>query len=183
MGNQIPWVHSWQDSCKGNTCWYRPAVHHFFSAIKGKIKYKYHFSIAAVPLLLGLQSFPEGCGFKQWTGDDSKALMKVCFWQWHLARLALTNVGVSPGHCGSCHTSNGLGHCSVLEILLSCSTITAQRRYAESNWCGYYSLLSGAQGLQGNGCAWPLLIATSTLYHPLLLSHPTIWSPKWPLFI
>ena len=24
-----------------------------------------------------LQYFPKGCGFKQWTGDDSKALMKV----------------------------------------------------------------------------------------------------------
>ncbi|KAF8274732.1 hypothetical protein EI94DRAFT_1768565 [Lactarius quietus] len=27
----------------------------------------------------GLRCFPEGCGFKQWIGDDSKALMKVCF--------------------------------------------------------------------------------------------------------
>jgi hypothetical protein len=25
-----------------------------------------------------LRRFPEGRGFKQWTGDDSKALMKVC---------------------------------------------------------------------------------------------------------
>lgn len=36
-------------------------------------------SIAAVPLFPGLPRFPEGCGFKQWTGDDSKALMKVFF--------------------------------------------------------------------------------------------------------
>jgi hypothetical protein len=34
--------------------------------------------IAAVPLFPGLRRFPEGRGFKQWTGDDSKALMKVC---------------------------------------------------------------------------------------------------------
>ncbi|KAL6305518.1 hypothetical protein BKA93DRAFT_816904 [Sparassis latifolia] len=33
--------------------------------------------IAAVPAFSGLRRFPEGCGFKQWTGDDSKALMKV----------------------------------------------------------------------------------------------------------
>ncbi|PSR75740.1 hypothetical protein PHLCEN_2v8924, partial [Hermanssonia centrifuga] len=33
--------------------------------------------IAAVPSFPGLRRFPEGCGFKQWTGDDSKALMKV----------------------------------------------------------------------------------------------------------
>ncbi|KAF9225582.1 hypothetical protein BS17DRAFT_869508 [Gyrodon lividus] len=33
--------------------------------------------IAAVPPFTGLQCFPQGRGFKQWTGDDSKALMKV----------------------------------------------------------------------------------------------------------
>lgn len=36
-------------------------------------------SIAAVPSFPGLRRFPEGRGFKQWTGDDSKALMKVFF--------------------------------------------------------------------------------------------------------
>ena len=33
--------------------------------------------IAIVPSFPGLQCFPEGRNFKQWTGDDSKALMKV----------------------------------------------------------------------------------------------------------
>ncbi|TDL21906.1 hypothetical protein BD410DRAFT_284313 [Rickenella mellea] len=33
--------------------------------------------IAVVPSFAGLRRFPEGRGFKQWTGDDSKALMKV----------------------------------------------------------------------------------------------------------
>ncbi|KAG0693860.1 hypothetical protein DFH29DRAFT_815943 [Suillus ampliporus] len=35
--------------------------------------------IAAIPAFAGLQCFPQGRGFKQWTGDDSKALMKVFF--------------------------------------------------------------------------------------------------------
>ena len=34
-------------------------------------------SIAVVPSFSGLRRFPEGRGFTQWTGDDSKALMKV----------------------------------------------------------------------------------------------------------
>ena len=34
--------------------------------------------IAAAPPFSGLRRFPQGRGFKQWTGDDSKALMKVC---------------------------------------------------------------------------------------------------------
>ena len=35
------------------------------------------YRIAAVAPFTGLRRFPEGRGFKQWTGDDSKALMKV----------------------------------------------------------------------------------------------------------
>ncbi|KIM51725.1 hypothetical protein SCLCIDRAFT_33233 [Scleroderma citrinum Foug A] len=34
-------------------------------------------SIAAAPPFPGLRCFPQGRGFKQWTGNDSKALMKV----------------------------------------------------------------------------------------------------------
>ncbi|KAI1781999.1 hypothetical protein LXA43DRAFT_977802 [Ganoderma leucocontextum] len=33
--------------------------------------------ISIVPSFSGLRRFPQGRGFKQWTGDDSKALMKV----------------------------------------------------------------------------------------------------------
>ncbi|KAG1873111.1 hypothetical protein F4604DRAFT_1880985 [Suillus subluteus] len=33
--------------------------------------------ISLAPSFAGLRRFPEGRGFKQWTGDDSKALMKV----------------------------------------------------------------------------------------------------------
>jgi hypothetical protein len=39
----------------------------------------FRFSIAAVPSFPALRRFPEGRGFKQWTGDDSKALMKVVY--------------------------------------------------------------------------------------------------------
>ena len=35
-------------------------------------------SIAAAPHFPGLRRFKQGRNFKQWTGDDSKALMKVC---------------------------------------------------------------------------------------------------------
>ena len=35
------------------------------------------FSIAVVAPFSGLCCFPKGRGFKQWTGDDSKAFMKV----------------------------------------------------------------------------------------------------------
>ena len=35
------------------------------------------FRITAVPPFPNLRCFPHGRHFKQWTGDDSKALMKV----------------------------------------------------------------------------------------------------------
>jgi hypothetical protein len=35
--------------------------------------------IAAAAPFAGIRRFHEGRGFKQWTGDDSKALMKVGF--------------------------------------------------------------------------------------------------------
>jgi len=39
--------------------------------------YIYFSSIAAAPSFPGLRHFHEGRGFKQWTGNDSKGLMKV----------------------------------------------------------------------------------------------------------
>ncbi|THH10643.1 hypothetical protein EW146_g8310 [Bondarzewia mesenterica] len=44
--------------------------------IKGTFK-DHLVTIAAAPSFPGLRRFPEGRGFKQWTEDDSKALMKV----------------------------------------------------------------------------------------------------------
>ncbi|KAG0701249.1 hypothetical protein DFH29DRAFT_982811 [Suillus ampliporus] len=53
-------------------------VEEYFAAeIMDDIDRRYSNKIAAVAPFAGLQCFPEGHGFKQWTGDDSKALMKV----------------------------------------------------------------------------------------------------------
>jgi hypothetical protein len=40
-------------------------------------RYETLCSISAVPTFPGLRRFPDGRDFIQWTGDDSKALMKV----------------------------------------------------------------------------------------------------------
>lgn len=41
-----------------------------------------YFSLTSVPSFPGIQRFPDGRGFSQWTGDDLKALMKVCALHW-----------------------------------------------------------------------------------------------------
>ena len=38
----------------------------------------YSNRLRIVPAFGGLRYFPQGRGFKQWTGNDSKALMKAC---------------------------------------------------------------------------------------------------------
>ncbi|KAF5350412.1 hypothetical protein D9758_012462 [Tetrapyrgos nigripes] len=60
----VTWVEEWidQNHCKSEA---------------KKIKAEIDRRIAAVPYFPNLRCFPQGRGFKQWTGDDSKALMKV----------------------------------------------------------------------------------------------------------
>ena len=60
--------------------------------------------VAAAPSFPGLRRFPQGRRFKQWTGDDSKALMKV---RTHIFSqfISITNVislGVFERHLGAC---------------------------------------------------------------------------------
>ncbi|KAG2049660.1 hypothetical protein BDR06DRAFT_984262 [Suillus hirtellus] len=58
--------------------WVKKYLHQMHNKWKAqKIMDDIDCRIAAVALFSGLQWFPQGCGFKQWTGDDSKALMKV----------------------------------------------------------------------------------------------------------
>ena len=48
----------------------------------------FYHRIAAAPPFSGLRRFPQGRGFKQWTGDDSKALMKVCIYKFIFRKTA-----------------------------------------------------------------------------------------------
>lgn len=47
------------------------------SLIACSLRYLSVASISVVPIFSRLRRFPQGRGFEQWTGDDSKALMKV----------------------------------------------------------------------------------------------------------
>ncbi|KAG2040852.1 hypothetical protein BDR03DRAFT_932487 [Suillus americanus] len=60
----VVWVKKYLECIHGKTC---------AKAVMDDIDRR----IAAVPSFAGLRRFPQGCGFTQWTGNDSKALMKV----------------------------------------------------------------------------------------------------------
>ena len=62
----VAWVGDYLDQVHGPT---------WVAAIMADIDNR----IASAPSFPGQQHFPEGQGFKQWTGDDSKALMKAIF--------------------------------------------------------------------------------------------------------
>lgn len=52
--------------------------HQYVTFVKSGLFTKLYERITLVPPFTGLRCFHHGHGFKQWTGDDSKALMKVC---------------------------------------------------------------------------------------------------------
>ncbi|KAI6014199.1 hypothetical protein EDC04DRAFT_2609066 [Pisolithus marmoratus] len=61
----LQWVEKYLKKCYKND----------FAAVLADID-RWYIIIALVPPFPGLQHFSQGCGFKQWTGNDSKALMK-----------------------------------------------------------------------------------------------------------
>ncbi len=77
-------------------------------------------SIAAVPAFPGLRRFPEGRNFKQWTGNDSKALMKVVLFVLSRlpAKLLTILIGLSSGDCGTCTRSNCSSYSCIPGLLL-----------------------------------------------------------------
>lgn len=83
-------------------------------------KFTYLLSrIAIVPPFAGLQRFPEGRNFKQWTGDDSKALMKVSS-SWSLIHLdrELIYLGVSACYTRPCTAQHYMFSSCIPRVLL-----------------------------------------------------------------
>ncbi len=69
----------------------------------------FSYRIRAVPLFPGLRRFPEGRGYKQWTGDDSKALMKVSL-MFYPSSPAYNSSGLPSRNRKSCPRTDGQGH-------------------------------------------------------------------------
>ncbi|KAF8263140.1 hypothetical protein EI94DRAFT_1704234 [Lactarius quietus] len=67
--------------------------------------------ISSVPLFPGLHWFAEGCNFKQWMGDNSKALMKLCACSKHPIKLGILTIAFEvilsaiAGHITTCALS------------------------------------------------------------------------------
>ena len=62
---------------KTSFSWHWPPVSYHLLSFSNHLLPSHKLRIAAAPPFPGLWRFPEGRSFKQWTGDHSKALMKV----------------------------------------------------------------------------------------------------------
>ena len=79
-------------------------------------------SIAAVPPFPGLRRFPHGRRFKQWTGDDSKALIKVRLIHVQLFCMTIITTGLSTCDRGLHSRRYGEMSLSISQHFLYCST-------------------------------------------------------------
>lgn len=82
--------------------------------------------IAIVPPFAGLRCFPQGRDFKQWTGNDSKALMKVWPLYFWVEQDLQTYLGIPAGSWGICPGWDDTDTSRLSRILLYCSTWSAQ---------------------------------------------------------
>jgi hypothetical protein len=86
--------------------------------------------IAAALAFPGLQRFPEGRQFKQWTGDNSKALMNVspCTPYHYNVHIVDVHEGLSHSSCGICTLGDDSGSCFIPGILLHSSSALVSLR-------------------------------------------------------
>ena len=62
------------------------------------VSYLVFYRIAGVASFTGLQCFPQGHNFKQWTGNDSKALMKASDIGLYLIHTNMIQIGLSTSY-------------------------------------------------------------------------------------
>jgi hypothetical protein len=107
--------------------WYIPPTTHRLTLLWCWEVLTYN-SIAAVPFFPGLCQFPQGRHLKQWMGDDSKALMKVCL-SLHsgpMKHFSQTFAGISPCNCRLCLRRDYKVYFSFPRHMLHCPTTRHQ---------------------------------------------------------
>ena len=120
-------------------------------------------SIACVPLFTNLCQFPEGYKFKQWTGDDSKALIKVMIYSLHLPFNVVTNfkhIGVLTGNQRTCAKGNGSGHMHIYWVfyIAWCDVLDIASLQALDNaltWFHEYWTIFQECGVRSDGFSLP----------------------------
>ena len=142
-------------------------------------------SITVVPSFSGLRRFPKGRGFTQWTGDDSKALMKVSTLRFQTpSRHWQSQKGLFAGHRGTRPWWNRAHVSGISQVLLPCAKGCNHRPNASgTSWCTF-PIPPASQDIPYTRCPprW-IFSSLSTLPCPLWSSHQAIRCSKRPLYI
>jgi hypothetical protein len=144
--------------------------------------------ISAVPPFPGLRRFADGRDFKQWTGDDSKALMKVCARDYRIGSdwIGHTNhiiQGICCRDCWLCPVCNGPLCCGFHGCLLHCpskSHLLSSSRTL-SKLCPDFS--STTHHLCRGRSSYYTLPSAPARFEALLRCNSPLWLPKWTLLI
>ena len=104
----------------------------------------------------GLRRFLEGQGFKQWTGDDSKALMKVSYFFSHKKQLSSV-LGLVTHHWWLCSCTNDADYSCFSRILLYYTTRSHQHTISQRGTLMLSSQLCNIEecGIHTNGFNLP----------------------------
>ncbi len=143
-----------------------------------KLKVLRQHRIAAVPSFAGLCRFPEGRGFKQWTGDDSKALMKVSMANWMWTDENVTT-GLSSSNIRACTQTYGKSDSPLPRVLLLGAPRDHQWRWSCPNTARGLFVSSGTWGVLGWRHTSRGFLIASTAFH-----YSLSWvCSKWTLLV
>jgi len=140
-------------------------------------------SIANAPPFLGLQHFPDGHGFKQWTGNDSKALMKVHS-ELSLRFLQISMcLGIPASNSRPCTIATDPHLSCILGILLYCL-----EKHHHGDWFIYtggcsFAFLHKSRNYHYFWCPRGIFVTEATFSHLLSPPYPAFWGTKWNQFI
>ena len=141
------------------------------------------FRILSVPSYVGLRRFSDGRNFEQWTGDDLKALMKVCFLLMNQGQPYQHETGLHCCYCWSCSDWNGAMsdsvHGPLLHILLKCDHNNCPEDCRRPPWPVPQPLMCI------HWCRCPLkhILAMSACTYSLPNLNSPIWIAQQTLFI
>ena len=141
-------------------------------------------SIAVVPSFSGLRHFPEGRGFTQWTGDDSKALMKVSIPISNSFNSLIATKGLFAGYRRACPWWYRAHFSGISWVLLHCLKGRNHRPNASRASWRTCPIPPVSRDIPHSGCPpRRIFTSSSTLPCSLRSPHQAIWRSEWPLYI
>lgn len=142
-----------------------------------------HSRVSAAPAYADLRRFSNGRNFSQWTGNDSKALMKVMNYPSGRYYDHSQSTGLSCSYFGACFTQNGAMLVCIYGALLSLSLKCNHKLRSQENKIWTWVIPATLKYLYWNWCPWDDFSTMSACTCTLFRLYYTFWLTKWPVFV